>query len=400
MTGPSLPRPAPGPAPGTRSGGPAVRPVDRPVDLVDLAGDDGLLWMRDGAGLVGLGARRRIPVGADPAAALGALAPHEVAFCAVPFTPGAPFDLVVPEVVVRRHPDGSVTVTGADPDDVCPPPGPPVDGGAFRVTPSRDPDDWMAAVAEARRRIRSRALSKVVLARRVDVTADRPLRRAAVLRRLAATYPSCMIFAVDGFVGASPELLVGRRGDRVRSHPLAGTAPRGADPADDARTAARLLGSDKDRWEHQLTIDAVCDVLLPLCSYLDFEAEPTVVTLANVCHLGTLVHGRLSEPAPSALELALALHPTPAVGGVPGPEALALIAELEGEDRGRFAGPVGWVDGTGDGELAVGIRSAELDGNRATLFAGVGVVADSDPAAELAETQAKLAAMLGAIVRP
>jgi isochorismate synthase len=217
---------------------------------------------------------------------------------------------------------------------------------------------------------------------------------------LLRTYPSCMLFAVGGFVGASPELLVARTGDLVRSHPMAGTAPRSADPSTDARLAADLLASAKDQVEHRYTIDMVHDTLLPWCSYLDEEAQPSIVAMANVQHLATLVEGRLSSPPASALELMRALHPTPAVNGSPRAAALELIERYEGIDRGRYAGPVGWVDAQGNGEWAVGIRSAEIDGTTARLFAGVGVVADSDPELELAETRAKFQAVLNAILRP
>jgi len=201
-------------------------------------------------------------------------------------------------------------------------------------------------------------------------------------------------------VGASPELLVERMDRTVRSHPLAGTAPRTGDPATDARLAAQLIASTKDQVEHRVVIEVVNDTLLPYCSYLDWEPEPSIVTVANVQHLGTAVEGRLSAPPPHVLELVHALQPTPALGGHPRADALAMIAELEGWDRGRYGGAVGWVDAAGNGTWAVGIRCAEIDGPRARLFAGVGVVAGSDPHAELAETQAKLQAMLSAIIRP
>jgi menaquinone-specific isochorismate synthase len=274
--------------------------------------------------------------------------------------------------------------------------------GSFEVVATMAPDEWCTRVEKACAELRSGALRKVVLAREVDVRADRPISRRAVLERLRDAYPGCMLFAVDQFVGASPELLVARHGDRVRSHPLAGTAPRSADLAADALLAAELRASDKNREEHRITIDMVHEALLPYCSYLDEEAEPSIVPMANVMHLGTMVEGQLSSPPPSVLELALTLHPTPAVGGWPTEHALDLIDELEGIDRGRYAGPVGWVDAAGNGEWAVGIRSAEIDadGMRARVFAGVGVVADSDPLAELAETRAKFQAMLSAIIRP
>jgi isochorismate synthase len=213
-------------------------------------------------------------------------------------------------------------------------------------------------------------------------------------------YPGCHLVSVGGLVGASPELLVARAGDMVRSHPMAGTAPRGGDPTTDQRLAASLLASTKDREEHQITIDMVHDTLLDWCSYLDYESEPSVVAVANVQHLATLVEGRLSRPAPSVLELVAALHPTPAVAGWPRAEAIRWIVEHEGFERGRYAGTVGWTDGQGNGTWAVAVRCAEIDGTSARVFAGNGIVADSDPEAELAETRAKLQALLSAIVRP
>jgi menaquinone-specific isochorismate synthase len=258
----------------------------------------------------------------------------------------------------------------------------------------------METVAVATKAVREGRLRKVVLAREVMVEADRPFDVQSVLGRLRHGYPSCMVFSVDGFVGASPELLVSRTGDVVRSQPMAGTAPRSGDPSADARLAAGLLASAKDREEHQITIDMAHDTLLPWCSYLDYEAEPSVVAVANVQHLATLVQGRLSRPAPSVLELVAALHPTPAVAGSPRDDAVAWIAAHEGFDRGRYAGTSGWVDARGNGTWAVTLRAAELDGPTARVVAGVGVVPDSDPLAELAETSAKFEALLTALVRP
>jgi menaquinone-specific isochorismate synthase len=209
-----------------------------------------------------------------------------------------------------------------------------------------------------------------------------------------------MLFSVDGFVGATPELLVSRVGDVVRSHPHAGTTPRTGDPEADARRAAALLASAKDRAEHQVVIDMVLDTLLSFTSYVDSEPEPSIVTLANVQHLASMVEGRLASPPADVLTLVAALHPTPAICGSPTDAARRLIAELEGYDRGRYTGAVGWVDARGDGRFGISIRCAEIDGRRARLFAGNGIVADSDPETELTETRAKLQAMLGAIVRP
>jgi menaquinone-specific isochorismate synthase len=338
-----------------------------------------------------------------------------VAFGALPFLPGAPGEVVVPEVVVARAADGArwmTTIVGHAAEardaldgraleaEVEHQEAPRTSAARFTIEPGIEPAAFQAGVAAGRDLVRAGRLTKVVLARDIVVTSDRPLDVHAILLRLRATFGTSYRYAVDGFIGASPELLVARQDDVVRSHPLAGTAPRTGDPAADARLAAQLIASTKDQVEHRVVVEVVHDSLLPWCSYLDWEAEPSVVTVANVQHLGTQVEGRLSRPLPNVLDLVAALQPTPALGGHPKADALALIAELEGLDRGRYGGPVGWVDAEGNGQWAVGIRGAEVDGASAHLFAGVGVVADSDPDAELAETQAKFQAMLSAIVRP
>jgi menaquinone-specific isochorismate synthase len=400
--------------------------LDADVDPAVVGRRTGLLWSGHGLVLAGCGEAARIPVvrptGAVAAAAelaglagpdeVGAPGTGPVAFGAFPFDPAAPGELVVPEVVIGRSADGRrwLTVVGRA-GEVGPTAAlalaraaaaapPVVEPTRFEVSAAQAPAAWMEAVARLRNRIAAGELTKAVLARRLDVATDGPIDVAAVLQRLLRSFPTSIVFAVDGFIGASPELLVGRTGDVVRAHPLAGTAPRSADPAADAGLAASLLASAKDRWEHQVTIDWLLDTLLPFCSYVDAEPEPSLVSLANVHHLGTLVEGRLSAPPASALELVAALHPTPAVGGDPQERALAAIAELEPTGRGRYAGPVGWVDGAGNGQFAVGIRSAQIAGRHAHLFAGAGVVADSDPAAELAETRAKFSALLGALLTP
>jgi isochorismate synthase len=391
-----------------------TRRLDPDVDLLTVAGAEGVLIARDGVGLAGRGTALEIDV-TDVGAAQAALAAISVddevggpgtgpvAFGAWPFLPGPGRRLRVPEVIVGRDDRGRrwvTTVGDVDPTPVLRDEEPaPVLPERVAVQATQAADDWCAAVVAGRDAVRAGELRKVVLARQLVVESDRPFDRRGVLRRLAAAFPGCVLAAVDGFVCASPEILVARHDDVVRSHPLAGTAPRGGDPAADARLAAGLLASAKDRAEHQVTIDFVHQTLLPWCSFLDEEAEPSVVGVANVQHLGTMVEGQLSDPAPSVLEMVEALHPTPAVGGDPRDAAFALIARLETGDRGRYAGPVGWVDGAGNGSWAVGIRSAELTGTTATLWAGVGIVADSDPDAELEETRAKLQAMLGTLVR-
>jgi menaquinone-specific isochorismate synthase len=409
---------APGP------GGLVARTTRLDADL-DLLMPGGLLFEGPDLGVAGTQEVLRVDLPTGPGRvsaaaevvgrALGAITVEDdvgrpgtgpVAFCALPFDDEAPATALIPTTVLGRAADGTRWLTTIGPSRERPR-AVPIGAAAWRrgpssftVRPTRSPASWCAAVAEARDLVRTGALEKVVLAREVVVEGDAPFPAHELLARLRASYPAAFRFAVDGLVGASPELLVARTGDRVRSHPMAGTAPRSADPSTDARLAASLLASTKDRTEHQITIDFVLDALLPFCSFVDAEAEPSVVSMANVQHLATAVQGRLSSPPASALALAGALHPTPAVCGSPREEARSLIARLEGIDRGRYAGPVGWVDASGDGVFAVAIRCAELDGARARLLAGVGVVGDSDPAAELAETRAKLAALLGALVSP
>lgn len=397
-----------------------TRRVDHDLDLLELAGADGVLFERSRAGLAGRGVALRVPV-EELDAALAAITVDDevgmpgtgpVAFGALPFRAEPGSALVVPERVWGRAEDGTrwVTTIGpadhppADPASLCTPA--PPGGGALpqqvTVRPARAPEWWCELVAQATKAMREAGpdgLRKVVLAREVLVEADVPFDRARLLRRLRASFPGCFLFHVDGFLGASPELLVGRAGDVVRAQPMAGTAARGGDPASDARLAASLLSSATYRHEHQITIDMVFDTLIPWCSYLDYEPEPSVVGVANLQHLATMVEGRLSHPAPSVVELVQALHPTPAVNGWPRADAQAWIAEHEGFDRGRYAGTVGWVDGRGNGTFAVSIRCADVTGTRARVVAGNGIVADSDPDTELAETQIKLLALLSVLTR-
>lgn len=399
--------------------------LDADIDPFSLGARSGLLWAREGFALAGIGQATVIPFGPDAAeAAMATLADltgedevdtagtGAVAFAALPFDRELTDHLIVPRIVVGRSADGRrwLTVMGdSDRDDAMaeveavldrPVPNGP-EPSSFRLDSTLAPEIWRdEVVGFARDRIRAGDLAKAVLARELRLRTDHPIDTAVVVERLRATFPAAILFSIDGFVGASPELLVARDGDVVRAHPLAGTAPRSSDPATDATYAAGLLGSKKDRWEHRITIDWLLDTLLPFCSYVDAEPEPTIVTLANVHHLGTRVEGRLSRPASSVLELVAALHPTPAVGGQPQQVALDLIEGLERADRGRYAGPCGWVDGAGNGAFAVSVRSADFNATEVRLFAGVGVVEDSDPEVELAETRSKFQAMLGALIRP
>ena len=387
-----------------------THPLDVNVDLNDIAGGDGYLFVRDGVGIAGRGVAARVPLAEVPAflAAIehtdhvGGVTP--LALGCVPFLPGDPTELVVPAVLVGKAADGRrwVTTIGDAAADLTPAPRPQPAAAAFTVAAAAPVEQYLAAVAAARDAVRAGHIAKAVIAREVTVSSDAPIDVHAVLLRLRASFGSSYRYSVDGFVGASPELLVRVDGNTVESHPLAGTAPRTGDPATDARVAAELIASTKNQVEHRAVIDMVHDTLLPWCSFLDWEPEPSIVTVANVQHLGSRVEGHLSDPRPSVLDLVRALSPTPALGGAPRAEALALIAAVEGFARGRYGGAVGWVDAAGNGTWAVAIRCAELSADRRTarLIAGGGIVAESDPLAELAETQAKLQAMLSAIVRP
>jgi isochorismate synthase len=262
-------------------------------------------------------------------------------------------------------------------------------------------EEYARAVAEAVGRIRSGRLRKVVLARTVEVDAGRDLDPRLLAHRLRAVDPDAYTFAMptnDGvIVGASPELLVSRHGREVRSNPLAGSAARSGDPDEDRSNAEALASSAKDREEHAIVVEAVAETLRPFCDELMWDPEPVLRDTPNVWHLSTSFRGVLRDPAPTALDLVEALHPTPAIAGTPTDAALAAIGELEPFDRGRYAGPVGWVDADGDGEWAIALRCAELRGDRATLYAGAGIVDGSDPDLELDETERKFRAFLDAL---
>ena len=417
-------------------------------DLLDVLGADGFAWLRGGAGFVTAGVAARLAVDGSPgrferAADLvaGALASitvdgpsltgeagpgaGPVAVGALPFGDRTPGMLVVPALLVMRRADGSgwvTTTTPADGPDLaiaellaqrsngghprtpgggCSAVGPAgaaaggaVNGLVRREDPGRA--EWTDSVRRILTAINTGDVRKVVLARQLVVESGVPFDRRCVLDRLRRSHPSCFTYAAGSFVGASPELLVRRRGDEVASCPMAGTVRRGVTSDEDDALTTGLRRSIKEAEEHRLLVDAVVAALAPVCVGPPEAGEPDVVRFPTVSHLATRVRGVLRRPAPSALALAGLLHPTPAVGGLPRAAALATIADLEGFDRGLYAGPVGWVDAAGDGEWAVALRGAQLDGPRARLVAGAGIVAGSDPEAEWAETEAKLRPMLAA----
>lgn len=316
---------------------------------------------------------------------------------ALPFDTDGPAALVVPD---------AVRTAGGPPDW---PAGPlPRVHVAASVPP---PADYRDRICRARDQLVApdNPLHKVVLARALQLVADGPLDARVILRRLIAADPAAYGYLVDltpagdayagvALVGASPELLVARSGDRVTCRPFAGSAPRAADPQVDAANGATLAASAKNRHEHRLVIETIRDALEPLCDELSIAPEPELSRTATVWHLCTPISGRLREKSTTAIDLALALHPTPAVGGVPTKAATELIAELEG-DRGFYAGAVGWCDARGDGRWVVSIRCAQLSADRRTALAraGGGIVAESDPDEEVAETTTKFATILNAL---
>jgi menaquinone-specific isochorismate synthase len=393
-------------------------PVDDPGSLLALlpADEDGTAWVRRGEGLVGWGvaavchtdgkdrfadARRwwsehsRAAVVRDEVGRPGS---GLVCFGSFAFAddPGDSV-LVVPEVVVGRRGDTTwVTTIGVDAipsaTAVSPTTPPACPEGVTFADGALSGTEWETVVAEAVRRITDGALEKVVLARDLLATATSDIDVRWPLARLAESYPMCWTFHVDGLFGATPEMLLRRERGLVTSRVLAGTIRRTGDDARDLTLAATLARSSKDLEEHEYAVRSVAEALEPHCSSMNVPEAPFVLHLPNVMHLATDVAGVIhdaGDPAATSLDLAEALHPSAAVGGTPTDAATRLITEIERMDRGRYAGPVGWMDATGDGEWGLALRSAEIAGARVRLFAGCGIVAGSDPEAELAEGQAK-----------
>ncbi len=265
------------------------------------------------------------------------------------------------------------------------------------ITSVRPPGDFERMIGAATERIGTGEMSKVVLAREVLVEAAAAHDPAALFGAMREQFSSCFCFCCGtpeaAFIGASPELLLRRSGASVSTVALAGSTRRSSDPAVDDHLGEQLLRSDKDRREQAIVTERIARTLRPHAVWVEAAPEPEIVKVANIQHLATPVVAQLAEPR-SAVELAGILHPTPAVGGEPKASAASAIAELEQMDRGWYAGPVGWMDATEDGEFCVALRSALLRDREARLYAGVGVVAGSDPAAELAETEVKLGALL------
>ncbi|WP_309081268.1 isochorismate synthase [Zhihengliuella sp.] len=404
-----------------------------------LVRDDALVWARRGDGIVGFGevarftargaarfegARRwwdavgRAAVVLDPLSLPGT-GPAAFATIAFDDTSEWPSTLVIPRLIVGRRGDVSwLTVVSADPDDDLSVEAAEAElallleegsfdhelGSGGTLQPGRISDaEHLDAVAAGLDAIRTGELTKLVLARDAVAELDEPVAVAQVLRELALRYSDCWTYSVRGLVGATPEMLVRVTGTTAQARVLAGTLDRATAPAGDAGYPDRVLaGDEKQRHEHRLAIDSLTRRLGPLVDAMTSPAEPFVLQLPNVWHLASDVEAQLTRHddgrTPSALDLAEVLHPTAAVCGTPTEEAAALIRRLEGVDRGPYAGPVGWVDAAGNGEFGIALRGGVVeDPHHVRLYAGGGIVAGSDPAAELAETWAKMRPMREAL---
>jgi menaquinone-specific isochorismate synthase len=405
--------------------------VPDPGDLLGhLPQPDAVAWVHHGAGLVGWGeaARVTLPAGEDRFTAgekwhrslfeaadiddrVRVRGSGPVAFGTFTFDASSEGSvLIVPRVLLGRDGHGQAwltTVTGEREPDLRAL-GWPAEPQSLLARPpasvrwhdgSLPGPQWEQAVAEGVAAIKAGSLRKVVLAQDLFATSSDPIDVRALLRRLASRYPDCFTFACDGMVGATPELLIRQTGRQVSALVLAGTTPRGGDPVEDEALGSALLASAKNTEEHAYAVASMREALEPLCDELDSQSRPTLIKLPNLQHLGTWVRGTLATDGTprSALGLAAAVHPTAAVCGTPTGTAFELIRELEHMDRERYAGPVGWVDADGNGEWGIALRCAQVSGRVARLFAGCGIVAGSDPAAELAEAQVKFRPMRGAL---
>jgi menaquinone-specific isochorismate synthase len=410
-------------------------PIADPGDLISrLPWSDSLAWVRRGDGLVGWGTAAKVvlPAGDDRFAAgekwlrelfdsarvrdeVGLPGTGPVAFGSFTFDPSSDGSvLVIPRTVLGRaagqawlttiaiEPDTGAVLASAEGQcwpaaDQLPEPAPLSNPAGLRWSDGQlSAPAWERAVATAVSAIKAHQLSKVVLARELNVTAAADIDTRVLLTRLADRYPDCYTFSCAGLVGATPELYIRRTGREIQSLVLAGTVPRGATAEQDAALGDALLASAKEQDEHQYAVADVRRALRPLCADLHVDEHPFLLRLANVQHLATEVHGQLAsgEAAKySALALTAAVHPTAAVCGTPAETAMELIRELEGMDRARYSGPVGWVDAKGNGEWGIALRCGEVSGRHARLVAGCGIVAGSEPAVELAETQAKFSPM-------
>jgi menaquinone-specific isochorismate synthase len=365
----------------------------------------GLAFVHDGDGLVGWGEYAKIRVTAADAAdqigrwyaaavadlavtdEVGVPGSGPVCFVSLGFGPDDASVAVIPEVVLGRRDGQTFLTTIGDTAALSSPEPVTTPGQVSYADAGLSVSGFIAAVQAAVSRIRAGEAAKVVLAHDMLVTTAAPVDERYLLLRLAADYPTCASFAVDGLVGASPEMLVRRTGSDVTSRVLAGTAwPEHTGD----RVEQDLLASAKDLEEHDYVVRSVASALAAVTTELEVPDLPRPLTLTNLTHLATDVRGRLVEDRPTALGLAAMLHPTAAVGGTPTEVALEMIAALEPVRRGRYAAPIGWMDANGDGEFAIALRCADVAGTSVRMIAGCGIVADSDPSTEAREAQIKM----------
>jgi menaquinone-specific isochorismate synthase len=369
-----------------------IDPIASAVALLDHLDAPGFFWSRAGLAFVATGPALAIPTG-DVTAVLagiehtdeiGRYGSGPVAYGALPFAATAAGRLRIPTTVIGFDADGAwrTDLAGLGPADSA------ADDAEPFPTKTTPRSHWDAIVRRALAEIDAGSLTKIVLARALAV--DGAVERRTMLQHLVEQQPDCFVFADGAFVGATPELLATRDGRAVHAQPMAGTVTLDA--------VERLRHSDKDAREHRIVIDAIVHTLAPWCETIDAPSTPQIRRFADYAHLVTPIDATLrADASPTALDLVLALHPTPAVAGTPTATACRLIDELEDFDRGQYTGPVGFVDTRGDGEFAVAVRSARLTPNGAQAYAGAGIVAGSEPAAEWAETDAKLAVVLAAL---
>lgn len=390
------------------------------LPLLQLLPDDAQYsWVRGGDGLVGWGQYASIKVsGKDRfdqvrtwwhqqlesfsiSDAVHASGTGPVLFTSFSFDRNEESIAVIPRVIVGKKGDSSwITWIGESAQPVLPDSAPEFAHQNFQWRQGTlTEQQWESRVAQAIAKIDNSQIEKVVLARDLIAETDLPIDVRPVLNKLATNYPATWIFAVGGLIGATPELLLRLSRGMVTSRVLAGTIPRTGDDARDLALAGSLARSSKDLEEHEYAVRSVAEALEPFCSSTNVPEAPFVLHLANVMHLATDVTGALLESKNhiDAFALLKSLHPSAAVCGTPRNIAFDVIDEIEGMNRGRYAGPVGWIDARGDGELGIALRSGQVTGNEIRIFAGCGIVAGSDPAVELAESSAKFSAMQSAL---
>ena len=390
------------------------------LPLLDLLNTDApLSWVRNGEGLVGWGVHATTTVsGKDRfekarqwwhhqletfavANSVHGSGTGPVLFTSFSFDRNEESVLVIPKVIVgQKGAQSWITWIGDTPQPVLPESPAQYSQGAFTFGDgSISTSAWKERVAEAIKRVDYSQVDKVVLARDLVATSTQDIQTIPILKKLSAEYPSTWTFAVDGLVGATPELLLRLSRGMVTSRVLAGTIPKTGNDERDLALAASLARSSKDLAEHEYAVRSVAEAIEPFCSSTNVPESPFVLHLANVMHLATDVTGALVETLAhiDAFTILEQLHPSAAVCGTPRPKAAALIQEIEGMSRGRYAGPVGWIDAAGDGELGIALRCGQINGDTIRIFAGCGIVDGSDPEVELAETYAKFAPMRSAL---